>query len=137
MAISDNQLESLNSRGTGGKEEKEKGMQAREDGFQAGQTAKARRGPPCAVTPFRDTAPASDTDSIRKYARLNHRRKRVSSPASDPNDVGSKYGKLNRSNIQFSRPAHPTSIHDDSGTASGVVAGTGGSGRVHCLDGYS
>ena len=62
MGIADNQLESLESQGTGGK--KEKRMQAREDGFQAGQTAKARRGPPCAVTPFRDTVPASDTDSI-------------------------------------------------------------------------
>jgi len=51
MVLRDNQLESLEFRGIGGKE---KGMQVQEDGFQAGQTAKARRGPPCAVTPFRD-----------------------------------------------------------------------------------
>jgi len=31
-------------------------MLAAKDGFQAGQTAKARLGPPCAVTPERDMA---------------------------------------------------------------------------------
>jgi len=40
-------------------------MQAQEDGFQAGQTAKARRGPPCAVTPFRDILPASVAITMR------------------------------------------------------------------------
>jgi len=31
-------------------------MLAAKDGFQAGQTAKARLGPPCAVTPKKDMA---------------------------------------------------------------------------------
>jgi hypothetical protein len=34
-------------------------MLAAKDGFQAGQTAKARLGPPCAVTPERTWPPAS------------------------------------------------------------------------------
>jgi hypothetical protein len=34
-------------------------MPAAKDGFQVGQTAKARLGPPCAVTPQRTWPPAS------------------------------------------------------------------------------
>ena len=34
-------------------------MPAAKDGFQVGQTAKARLGPPCAVTPERTWPPAS------------------------------------------------------------------------------
>jgi len=34
------------------------------DGFQAGQTAKARRGPPCAVTPYKDMT-ASNPASLK------------------------------------------------------------------------
>jgi hypothetical protein len=35
----------------GNKDDAKKGRPAAKGGFQAGQTAKARRGPPCAVTP--------------------------------------------------------------------------------------
>jgi len=37
-------------------------MLAAKDGFQAGQTAKARLGPPCAVTPEKDMA--ANVDSL-------------------------------------------------------------------------
>ena len=50
-------------------EEAEKGLsgvRARKDGFQTGQTAKARQGPPCAVTPVRTGSPASDRRSVRE-----------------------------------------------------------------------
>jgi len=40
-------------------------MQSQEDGFQAGQTAKARQGPPCAVTPFRDIWTASVANTMQ------------------------------------------------------------------------
>jgi hypothetical protein len=49
------------ARESGGDCEREKNqMLAARDGFQVGQTAKARRGPPCAVTPGKDVAANSD-----------------------------------------------------------------------------
>jgi hypothetical protein len=44
-------LEGLGIRGKWRGNDVEKGRLAAKGGFQAGQTAKARRGPPCAVTP--------------------------------------------------------------------------------------
>jgi len=49
---------SIESRGAWKSGKRRNRMQANKDGFQAGQTAKARQGPPCAVTPFRDMPPA-------------------------------------------------------------------------------
>jgi hypothetical protein len=45
-----------------------KWMLAARDGFQAGQTAKARLGPPCAVTPEKDVA-ASVSHEIVPHRR--------------------------------------------------------------------
>jgi hypothetical protein len=55
------------------------GCAAAKDGFQVGQTAKARLGPPCAVTPVRTWPPVSchcnnkDEDSIPESARVRRK----------------------------------------------------------------
>src|SRR5581483_953353 len=58
MHKGENQLEAVTRAKNGGKSAGEDcGCGASKNGFQAGQTAKARQGPPCAVTPCGQARP--------------------------------------------------------------------------------
>ena len=68
---------------------------AAKDGFQVGQTAKARLGPPCAVTPVRTWPPVSchsnnkDEESIAESARV--RRKTLAITHNAPSSMACSY----------------------------------------------
>jgi len=86
MHKGENQLEAVTRAKNGGKSAGEDcGCGASKNGFQAGQTAKARQGPPCAVTPLRTSPPAPQLpkEYLPRAAHQN-REKPVTSTVSGP-----------------------------------------------------
>ena len=115
------------------------GMQAKRTASKSVKLQRPDEGRRVQSLPFGTSLPASDTDSMMKGRSLEHRRKCVSAAAPDPNYARACRHQENwqpRQGLkrQFSTPEHPTCLHDDTGTAGGVVACVGGSGRMHCLD---